>query len=51
MLVYSHLMTILEEIIRIAFNQLNFCKDKPKPLNVRTVCGVKILTIFERAIR
>jgi len=27
-------------------NQRDFRKDKPKPLNVRIVCGVKIETIF-----
>ena len=35
----------------MAFNQRDFRKDKPKPLRVRIVCGVKRLTIFEWMIR
>ncbi len=35
----------------MALIQRDFRKDKPKPLKLRTVCGLKILTIFERAIR
>ena len=29
----------------MAFYKRDFRKDKPKPLRVRIVCGVKILTI------
>ena len=32
-------------------NQRDFRKDKPKPLRVRIVCGVKILTILEGIVR
>ncbi len=32
-------------------NQRDFRKDKPKPLRVRTVYGVKILTIFRKGER
>ncbi len=32
----------------MASNQRDFRKDKPKPLKLRIVCGVKILTILER---
>ena len=35
----------------MALIQRDFRKDKPKPLRVRIVCGVKILTIFERLIK
>ncbi len=35
----------------MAYIQRDFRKDKPKPLRVRIVCGVKILTILDRAIR
>lgn len=29
----------------MAFKQKDFRKDKPKPLNVRRVYGIKILTV------
>jgi len=29
----------------MAFKQRDFRKDKPKPLRVRIVCGMKILTV------
>jgi hypothetical protein len=32
----------------MALIQRDFRKDKPKPLRVCIVCGVKILTLFER---
>ncbi len=32
----------------MALIQRDFRKDKPKPLRVRIVCGVKILTIFRK---
>ena len=32
----------------MALIQRYFRKDKPKPLRVRIVCGVKILTIFRK---
>ena len=32
----------------MVYNQRDFRKDKPKPLRVRIVCGVKILTIFPK---
>ena len=32
----------------MAFKKRDFRKDKPKPLRVRIVCGVKILTIFPK---
>ncbi len=35
----------------MALIQRDFRKDKPKPLRVRIVCGVKILTIFARRRR
>jgi len=35
----------------MSFNHRVFRKDKPKPLRVRIVCGVKILALFERSIR
>ena len=35
----------------MALIQRDFRKDKPKPLRVRIVCGVKIIKIFERAVR
>jgi hypothetical protein len=35
----------------MAYNQRDFRKDKPKPLRVCIVSGIKILTIFERAVR
>ena len=31
----------------MALIQRDFRKDKPKPIRVRTVCGVKILTILK----
>ena len=30
----------------MALNERDFRKDKPEPLKLRTVCAVKILTIF-----
>ena len=35
----------------MAYNQRDLRKDKPKPLRVRIVCGVKILILFEGAVR
>jgi len=35
----------------MAFNQRDFRKYKPKPLKVRKLCGEKILTTFERAVK
>ncbi len=35
----------------MTFKQRDFRKDKPKPLRVRIVCGVKILTILEGTVR
>ena len=35
----------------MALIQRDFRKDKPKAVKVRTVCGLKILTIFERRKR
>ncbi len=35
----------------MALIQRDFRKDKPKPLRVRIVCGVKILTILEGTVR
>ncbi|MBA7683787.1 hypothetical protein ES703_92172 [subsurface metagenome] len=32
--------------VEMAFNKRDFRKDKPEPLKLRTVCGVKISTIF-----
>jgi len=32
----------------MAFNQRDFRKDKAKPVKVRTVCSVKIKTLFEK---
>ena len=32
----------------MVYNQRDFRKDKPKPLKLRTVCGLKILTIFPK---
>jgi len=51
-----HLITIgiisfLEEIVQMAFNQRNFRKDNSKAVKLRTVCGVKILKIFEKEVR
>ncbi len=36
---------------KMALIQRDFRKDKPKPLRVRIVCSVKILTILERATK
>jgi len=35
----------------MAFYKRDFRKDKPKLLRVRIVCGIKILTIFERRLK
>ena len=35
----------------MAFNEEMFLKNKPELLNVRKVCGEKILTTLERAVR
>ncbi len=32
-------------------NQRDFRKDKPKPLKLRIVCGLKIFTILERRLK
>ncbi len=34
----------------MALIQRDFRKDKPKPLRVRIVCGMKILTILEGTV-
>jgi hypothetical protein len=46
----SRPISSLEEIVRMAFNQWNFLKIS-KLVKLRTVRGVKILTIFERRKR
>ncbi len=35
----------------MVFKQRDFRKDKAKSVKLRTVCGLKILTIYERAVR
>jgi len=32
----------------MASTQRDFRKDKPKPLKLHAVCGLRILTLFER---
>jgi hypothetical protein len=45
MLLYSCIISSFEEVVQMAFNQRDFRKDKAKPVMVRRVCGVKILTV------
>jgi hypothetical protein len=35
----------------MAYKQRDLRKDKPEPLKLRVVCGLRILTIFERRRR